>query len=405
MARPGCSAFDRTQWRDPINRIAGLLLIFCGVGQAVWVFKVSGYVDGPTATWHRSADVYLPGGNQPLVLAAYPFWRAATFPPEAIPFEHVHQIGHHSVMPGEGGALVVPDRFVMPKLIELAHSAERTVIVDVGGATSYGAFAAMVADPTGRAAFIQNLTQFVLDQGYDGANIDWEFPQTPDDRQNLSALMAELRTAFDATDRDLQLSMAVSSNEKRGQWVDVEAITPEVDYYLVMTFGYYGPWSSESGHNAPLHPPPPQEGPSRCIDQSIRYWTETRGVPRSRILMGLPAFGIWFDSEGLYQPFTETRQADYRNIKPLIGSGYSYHWDDTTQVPYITQDNGPGMWSFDDPRSIGIKSDYVLSNGLGGVAVWDLTMDLVAGQHELLQAITHKLMACQAYLPLVGRAE
>jgi chitinase len=308
-------------------------------------------------------------------------------------------------MPGEGGSLAIPAGFVMPELLELAHSAERTVILDVGGGRSYEAFASVLADPTERGTFVQNLTRFILEQGYDGASIDWEFPQTPGDGQNLSALMAELRASFDAADRDLQLSVAVSSNEKRGQWIDAEAITPKVDYYLVMTFGYYGPWSSESGHNAPLYPPPPQEGPSRCVDQSLRYWIETRGVPRSKILMGLPFFGLWFDSEDLYQAFTETRQADYRNIKPLVNSGYSYHWDDSSQVPYLIHDDSPGVWSYDDPHSVAIKVDYVLSNGLGGVAIWDLTMDLVAGEHELLKAIAHKLMAHQAYLPLVRRAE
>jgi chitinase len=308
-------------------------------------------------------------------------------------------------MPGEGGSLAIPAGFVMPELLELAHSAERTVILDVGGARSYEAFASVLADPTERATFVQNLTLFILEQGYDGASIDWEFPQTPDDRQNLSALMAELRASFDAADRDLQLSVAVSSNENRGQWIEVEAITPKVDYYLVMAFGYYGPWSAESGHNAPLYPPPPQEGPSRCVDQSLRYWIETRGVPRSKILVGLPSFGLWFDSEGLYQAFTETRQADYRNIKPLVHSGYSYHWDETSQVPYLTRDDGPGIWSYEDPHSVGVKVDYLLSNGLGGIAIWDVTMDLVAGEHELLQAIADKLLAYDAYLPLVRRAD
>lgn len=341
-----------------------------------------------------------------LVTAAYPWWRASTFPPEAIPFDYIQQIGHCSIMPGEQGKLVIPDRFVMPKLIELAHDADRQVILGVGGANSHDAFASMVADPEDRATFVQNLTDFVTDQGYDGVNIDWEFPQTPTDRQNLSALMAELRAGLDATGRDLQLSIAVTSNEKRGQWIDVEAITPLVQHYLVMTFGYHGAWGPESGHNAPLYPPPGLKDHARGVDQSLRYWTQTRGVPPSKILMGLPSFGIWFDSEGLYQPFTESRKADYRQIKPLVGQGYTRHWDGASQVPYLTQDNGPGLWSYDNPRSIGIKCDYVRANGLGGVAVWDLTMDLVDGEHELLKVIAKKPSPLyRSYLPLLQRGK
>ncbi|MFC2037061.1 glycoside hydrolase family 18 protein [Chloroflexota bacterium] len=382
--------------------MVSLLVVACAVSQAAGPLCAPGHGAAP-----QGIDA-----QRPYVLsAAYPFWRAATFPPEAIPFEFVHQIDHCFVMPGEHGTLQVPNGFVMPELLEMAHRADRKVILGVGGANSHDAFATMAADPHDRGTFVRHLTDFVLDQGYDGVTIDWEFPQTPADRQNLTALMAELRAGLDATDGDLALSIAVSSNEQRGQWVDVETITPLVHHYVVMTFGYHGAWGSESGHNAPLYPPPLQESQVTphhlgrgCVDQSLRYWTQTRGVPRSKIVMGLPSFGIWFDSEGLYQPFTSSRKADYRDIKPLIeqsqdGNGYTYHWDATAQVPYLTQDTGPGLWSYDDPQSVGVKCDYVLANELGGIAVWDVTMDLVAGEHELLKVIAHKLMPYRIYLP------
>ncbi len=395
--------------RDSISRMAVLLVVVCAVGQAV----------GPSFALGQGAEPPGVDTHPPYVVsAAYPGWRASAFPPEAIPFNHVHQVGHSFVMPGEFGTLVVRDGFVMPELIELAHRAHTMVILVVGGANSYAAFASMAADPSDRATFVHNLTDFTRDHNYDGVSIDWEFPQTSADRQNLSAFMAELRAGLDTVDRDLQLSIAVTSNERRGQWIDVEAITPLVHHYLVMTFGYYGAWGSESGHNAPLYPPPSWKGqssrqatgPSRSVDQSLRYWAQTRGVPHSKILMGLPSFGIWFDSEGLYQPFTATKKADYRDIKPLIGNAYARHWDGAAQVPYLTRDDGPGLWSYDDPQSIGLKCDYVLTNGLAGVAVWDVTMDRVAGEHELLNVIADKLIAHKpvphrVYLPLLWKGK
>jgi chitinase len=379
-----------------MTRVVGLFTLVCILGQA------AGDLTGASAAPRTGAAAPQVDTQPPyLVTAAYPFWRASTLPAEAIPFEYLDQIGHHSVMPGAHGTLQVPAKLVMPELIELAHRAGRRVNLSVGGAHSHDAFAAMVADPGDRAAFVLNLTEFVMEQGYDGVTIDWEFPQSAVDRRDLSALMGELRSAFDATSRDLQLSIAVSSNESRGQWVDVEAITPQVHYYVVMTFGYYGPWSSVSGHNAPLYPPPSEAGQSRSVDRSLGYWIEERGVPPSKILMGVASFGIWFDSEGLNQPFTDTRKADYRYIKALIDRGYTRHWDGAAQVPYLTQDDGPGLWSYDDPRSVGAKCDYLLANGLGGAAVWDVSMDRVAGEHELLNVIAHKLSLDRVYLPLV----
>jgi GH18 family chitinase len=334
------------------------------------------------------------------ITAAYPFWKAASFPVGELPWEYLDQIDHFSIHPGPGGTLAIPKGFVMPALIEQAHFAGKKVVLVVGGANSYAAFATMVANPTERVAFIENLVAFTVEQGYDGVSIDWEFPRSAGDRQNLRALMAELRTGLDRTGQVLSLNIAVTSNEKRGEWIDTESIAPLVDHFVVMTFGYYGAWGSESGHNAPLYPVP-AAGDSRCVDQSLRYWAETRGVPWSKIYMGIASFGIWFDSEGLYQAFANTRKADYRDIKPMSGDGYTLHWDGAAQVPYLTWDDGPGLWSYDDPQSVGLKRDYVLANGLGGIAVWDVTMDRVGGEHELLKALAPSPAPNKALIPLV----
>jgi chitinase len=383
-----------------MKRTLTLLVLLCLVGQIAGSLPVAPRLQGVRAT---APQAEVTGAY--IVSAAYPFWQALAFPPEAIPFEYLHQIGHHSIMPDEHGDLNVPDGFLMPQLIELAHESGTEVILGIGGANSYQAFAAMVADTGDRTAFVQNVTDFVLNHGYDGVNIDWELPKTPGDRQNLTALLTELRASLDASGRDLCLSIAVTKNETRGVWIDAEAITPLVDHYVVMTFGYYGAWGSTSGHHAPLYSPP-LAAHARSVDQSLRYWTETRGVPPSKILMGLASFGIWFDSEGLYQPFSDSRKSDYAEIKPLMAQGqgsqaYTRHWDGTSQVPFLTRDAGPGLWTYDDPRSVALKRDYVLANGLGGVAVWDVTMDLVDGEHELLRSLAKKAVQQRVYVPLV----
>ncbi len=340
------------------------------------------------------------------VEAAYPMWYGSVYPPESIPLDYVQQVGHVFILPGADGALVVPGGFVMPQLIERVHAANKKILVGVGGEGSHDEFASMVADPTDRATFVQNLTDFVVGQGYDGVEIDWEFPHTDTDRENLNALMTELRASLDTTGQDLQLNICVSAGASFGRWIDVETITPLVDYYLVMTYSFHGGWSTQSGHNAPLYSPPPEVNDPGSVDEGIRYWAETRGVPQSQIVLGLAFYGISFDSEDLYQPFTSFGQAHYSDIQPLIGNGYTRHWDNTCQVPYLTQDDGPVLWSYDDPQSIGLKCDYVIENDLAGVVIWEVTGDLIDGQHELLKVVADKLMlnlSPRAYLPIVQK--
>jgi chitinase len=327
-----------------------------------------------------------------VISAAYPIWRTATYPPEVIPLDHLSWIDHCFVLPGKNGELSVPPGFLQAELVERVHAADRKIILGVGGEGSQEAFSPIVADPVSRAAFVENLVDFVVDEGYDGVTIDWEFPETLADRENLSALMIGLRTGLDARDQALQLNIAVPSSDRLAQWIDAEAITPLADYYIVMAFASHGDWSTESGHNAPLYAPPLEQQHPVSVNETIRYWTETRGVPPSKILMGLAFFGISFDSEGLYRPFSESGQARYSGIRPLIGNGYTRRWDSACEVPYLTQDVGPTLWSYDDPLSIDLKCKYVIQNNLAGVAIWDITMDLIDDRQELLETAATKLM-------------
>jgi len=339
-----------------------------------------------------------------LVTAAYPSWRAGAFPPEIIPFDSIDRIGHVFIMPERDGELAIPPGFLMPELLQQAHAQGVKVSLAVGGAESHPAFDAMTSNPGSRAAFVQNLTDLVVEQGYDGVHIDWEFPQTSEDRENLNALMTALRTSLGATGREVYLEIAVSAGEFFGQWIDVDTLTPLLSHYIVMAYSYRGEWSARSGHNAPLYPAAWEDDPRACVDGSLDYWIDTRGVLPSKILLGLPFFGNWFGSEDFDQPFSRFAQADYGDIKPLIGQGYTYHWDHNAVVPYLTNDVGPGLWSYDDPASIRTKSRYAQARGLGGVAIWDMTMDVVNGEHELLNAILIPLTPYEFYLPVILRS-
>jgi chitinase len=78
-------------------------------------------------------------------------------------------------------------------------------------------------------------------------------------------------------------------------------------------------------------------------------------------------------------------------------------------VPYLTQDDGPTLWSYDDPQSIGLKCDYVVENNLAGVMIWDVAGDLIDDQQELLKTVADRLMPPstvilpRVYLPIIQR--
>ena len=56
-----------------------------------------------------------------------------------------------------------------------------------------GPFHEMVKSPQSRAEFIQSATSFLRDHGFDGLDVDWEYPANrgspPPDRDHFTALL------------------------------------------------------------------------------------------------------------------------------------------------------------------------------------------------------------------------
>ena len=74
----------------------------------------------------------------------------------------------------------------------------------------------MASDPAKRAIFIQSMLDLATDFGFEGFDIDWEFPGLGSgsdesiDKEDLSALLAEARAAFEDDGRGLVLSAALA---------------------------------------------------------------------------------------------------------------------------------------------------------------------------------------------------
>ena len=74
-------------------------------------------------------------------------------------------------------------------------------------------------------------------------------------------------------------------------------------------------------------------------------------------------------------------------LATLTGQGFARYWDPEARVPWLF--DGTTFWTFDDPESIAIKTDYIRKHGLRGAMVWDLTGDTANG--EIMSAIDERL--------------
>ncbi len=130
-------------------------------------------------------------------------------------------------------------------------------------------------------------------------------------------------------------------------------------------------------------------------------YNNTRGVPASKVNMGMPFYGYDFTTtENLYDSCGGNCSATYTpysSIAPLVGNGYTYYWDSASLVPYLRKDSGAGVISYDNPQSIEQKVYYALiTRSAGGVFMWEITQDYMSGTQPLMDAMYN------AYLNVCG---
>ncbi|KAG0144674.1 hypothetical protein CROQUDRAFT_659742 [Cronartium quercuum f. sp. fusiforme G11] len=69
-------------------------------------------------------------------------------------------------------------------------------------------------------------------------------------------------------------------------------------------------------------------------------------------------------------------------------NGYTLDWDACSSTPYAFNQALQTVITFDDTKSIGIKSAYALKSGIGGVIFWDMTGD----PHSILTNSARKML-------------
>ena len=232
------------------------------------------------------------------------------------------------------------------------------VMLSVGG-WGAGNFSEMAADETHRKNFCQNCLAAVNQYNLDGIDLDWEYPtsssggisSSPNDTKNFNLLLSDLRAALGA---DLLITMASSSSAK---YIDWKTAIQYLDFVNIMTYDMGDP----PQHNAALHP---SSMTKRSCSESVEFHHD-KGVPYNKIVLGMPFYG-----HGDGNKFGDS--VDYRDIKT---EGYTEKWDDKAMVPYLVDDSGKMVLTYDNERSIGLKADFVLSKNLLGAMYWNIEAD------------------------------
>lgn len=289
-------------------------------------------------------------------------------------------------------------------LIDLAHQNNVKVFVSIGGWTLSENFPAIAADPAKRQYFASECARVILSYGFDGIDIDWEYPGysvhggTEDDKINFTLLLTEIRTQLDALElqleKELFLTAAVSASPVHAANLELDKIPAILDYLNIMTYDFAGTWDAVSGHNSPLYADESGRQSTANVDAAFKLYHQIYNVPADKLNIGLAFYGRSFDNcSGIgvshsgpdVITFPEEEGAPmYHQIIGKINQ-YNLFWDDNALVPYLIGINSASVVSFDNELSVCHKCTYVLDNNARGVLIWEMTGDYLSDYSTPLQ--------------------
>jgi len=291
---------------------------------------------------------------------------------------------------------------------------------------------------TGKIAFTNSVNVVLKTYGFDGLDLAFQFPKVkpkkvrssvgsvwysfkttigvagkPVDENSeihktqFSSLVIELKNSFRLD--GYQLSVTVLPNVNATLYLDVPSIKNFVDFVNIAAFDVYTPTRNPKEAD---YPAPTLSVSDRNTEENIDAWASfliAGGLPANKVVVGVPTFGrTWkIDSEatmtgappvkanGEAPEGVRTRSPGLLSYSEICTMILNEHNKDLkgehgplrkiadptkrygTFAFRLADDNGNhGIWiGFDDPDSAGHKASFVRGKGLGGIAVFDLSLE------------------------------
>jgi hypothetical protein len=229
------------------------------------------------------------------------------------------------------------------------------------------------AGPAPWTRTVPALVRLVADLGVDGVNVDIE-QLDPLDREQYGQFLSALGAALRKDNRDAQVSVATEAGE-RGIANAATAAAAGVDRLFLMGYDYH--WSgSQPGAVAPVD----RLDGIPTLRWSIGRYVEA-GVPRDRIILGLPLYGTTWRTLG---PDRATLVVGggipwipHDNVDTLRDPAFTSTRDPLELSEWFAKPDG-GEWLltyYDSPATLRPKLGLARDEGLAGGGFWALGYD------------------------------
>lgn len=295
------------------------------------------------------------------IVTYLPTWKAA-FPASINNFD-LRKVTHICIAfanPDAAGTLIVADngQAGVATVVNAAHAKGTKVMISIGGwVCPIATYSDLLR--TKKAAFVASILKYVADNNLDGVDVDLEGNVV--DGSNVTAaeyqaFVVALGDGLHSAGKEISAALA----NWFSQYITSTAMN-KFDFINLMAYDLA---------IAPQNPAGPHS-PMSWAQENFNHW-RNKGMPASKLVLGVPFYGYAWGSYA-----ADGDSQDYCAI--------------VTKYPGAEnadqQGSGSNAVYYNGIPTIRAKAQYVMSNKMGGIMIWEQTGDCASGPKSLLDVI------------------
>ncbi|RSM09999.1 hypothetical protein CDV31_007405 [Fusarium ambrosium] len=261
-------------------------------------------------------------------------------------------------------------------------------------------FSDLAASVPRQKIFMESLISFMATYGFDGVDLDWEYPQAKDrfgrdvDYVNFPKFMERLKTALDTVDKGITITIPASYWYL--QHFDIKKLAKSIEFFNFMSYDLHGLWDKDkkwTGSFLNAHTNLTE------IDLALDLlWRND--IDPGQVVLGLGFYGRAFTaaSKTCMEPgcmFSSggERGDCSREVGILLNSEIEAMVNKHGVTPklYKREAVKVATWNdqwvaYDDEETLKMKSEFAQSRCLGGLMVWAISHDTEEAKYNLVLA-------------------
>ncbi|KAH8928938.1 carbohydrate-binding module family 5 protein [Atractiella rhizophila] len=286
-------------------------------------------------------------------------------------------------------------------LLKKQHRQLKTLLSVGGWTAGQNGHMKIMLDPVLRNNFVSSCVTALEDYGFDGIDIDYEFPATAEEGQAFADTLTLLRSSLDAhaaakgEQIPYQITAAVSPTSTGYQFLNIPQMQDAMDFFNLMAYDYAGSWSNVTDYHANLFGTTPS---NLSTHNQLQVYYQL-GALKKHIVMGMPLYARTFtETTGIYRPFN--------GVGSFPDGAYNYRFLPLSGSTPVVNHTVVGTYSFAAPTiatydsldDAVTKANYVVDQGLLGSMYWDLSGDSATASTSIVNGVNSVLQPLESSL-------